>query len=201
MTTEAQLPDEGRLPDEQPLPDEGLLKPLVSAVSVRALISLAVVAAFVFSIDQLSKILIIRTMIEGSQVSVIGPILQFHFVKNPGAAFSLASGTTWVFSIAAAAVTVFIVFFARRIRSTQWAILFGMLLGGTVGNLTDRLFRPPGFGTGHVIDFIQVYGFPAIFNIADSFICISMVLFVILTIRGVGLDGRRTVVAPKPEGS
>jgi signal peptidase II len=170
-------------------------------VSGKALIALAVVAAFVYSIDQLSKILIVRSMIEGTQVSVLGPILQFHFVKNPGAAFSLASGTTWVFSIAAAAVTVFILYFARRIRSTQWAVLFGMLLGGTTGNLTDRLFRPPGFGTGHVIDFIQVYGFPAIFNVADSFICVSMVLFVILTIRGVGLDGQITKTKQQEEGS
>jgi len=66
-----------------------------------------------------------------------------------------------------------------------------MLLGGTAGNLTDRLFREPSFGLGHVIDFIQVYGFPAIFNVADSFIVASMGLFIILTLRGVNLDGRR----------
>jgi len=130
---------------------------------------------------------------EGQQVSVVGEILSFHFVKNSGAAFSLATGTTWIFSIAASAVTLFIIGFARRIRSTGWAVLFGMLLGGTTGNLTDRLFREPGFGLGHVVDFIQVYGFPAIFNIADSFICASMGLFIILSIRGVGLDGRRHV--------
>jgi signal peptidase II len=88
-------------------------------------------------------------------------------------------------------VAVFIVVFARRIRSVSWAVLFGMLLGGTVGNLTDRLTREPGFGVGHVIDFIQVQYFPAVFNIADSFIVASMGLFIILTVRGVGLDGKR----------
>lgn len=131
-------------------------------------------------------------LVEGQQVNVLGQVLQFHFVKNSGAAFSLASGTTWIFSLAASAVTIFIIGFARRIRSTGWAVLFGMLLGGTTGNLTDRLFREPSFGLGHVVDFVQIYGFPAIFNVADAFICASMVLFVILTIRGVTLDGNRT---------
>jgi signal peptidase II len=163
------------------------------SVSGRALLLLAGVAVVVYGVDQLTKFLIVKNMVEGEQVSVIGQVLTFHFVKNPGAAFSLATGMTWIFSLAAAAVTVFIVIFARRIRSLGWAVLFGMLLGGTTGNLTDRLFREPGFGVGHVVDFIQVYGFPAIFNIADSFICASMALFIILTIRGIRLDGRRTV--------
>lgn len=123
-------------------------------------------------------------------------MLQLHFVKNSGAAFSIASGSTWFFSIVAAAVVVFIVWYARRIRSVAWGILFGMLLGGTTGNLTDRLFREPSFGLGHVVDFIQVWGFPAIFNIADSFIVASMGLFVILSLRGVGLDGTRASRTP-----
>lgn len=163
-----------------------------STVSVRALIALALVAVVVYLLDQVTKFFIVSSLTEGEQVKAIGQILQFHFVRNSGAAFSIASGSTWIFSIAASAVTIFIVGFARRIRSVAWAVLFGMLLGGTTGNLTDRLFREPGFGVGHVIDFILVQGFPAIFNIADSFIVASMGLFILLTIRGVGLDGRRT---------
>lgn len=166
-------------------------KTRVRKVSVRALVALVVVALVVYGFDQFAKYLIVSSLAEGDQVDVIGNLLQFHFVKNSGAAFSLASGSTWIFSIAASAVTIFIVLFARRIRSLGWAILFGMLLGGTAGNLTDRLFREPSFGLGHVIDFIQVYGFPAIFNVADSFIVASMGLFIILTLRGVNLDGRR----------
>jgi signal peptidase II len=161
-------------------------------VSVTALIALAVVALVVYGLDQFTKFLIVSNMTEGEQVKVIGDLLTFRFVKNSGAAFSFASGSTWIFSIAATAVTVFIIGFARRIRSVAWAVLFGMLLGGTTGNLTDRLFREPGFGVGHVVDFIQVMGFPAIFNIADSFIVASMGLFIILSIRGIGLDGRRS---------
>lgn len=155
------------------------------------MIVLALVAVLVYGLDQLSKFLIISSMDVGEMFPVLGQLLHFHFVKNPGAAFSLASGSTWVFSIVATGVTIFIIWYARRIRSLSWAILFGMLLGGTLGNLTDRFFRDPGFAIGHVIDFIQVWGFPAIFNVADIFIVSSMGLFILLTIRGVGLDGRR----------
>ena len=71
-------------------------------------------------------------------------------------------------------------------------VLFGLLLGGTLGNLTDRLIRPPGFGVGHVVDFILVpWLLPAIFNLADSAIVISMCLFVLLTLLGHGIDGSR----------
>ena len=160
-------------------------------VRVGALVTLGAVALIVYAVDQLTKIWVVAELPLGRTVAVWGDILTFLFVRNPGAAFSLASGSTWIFSIAASAVTVFIVIFAKRIRSMPWAILFGMLLGGTVGNLTDRLFREPGFGVGHVIDFLQVKYFPAVFNIADSFIVASMGLFIILTIRGVKLDGSR----------
>ncbi|MBC7725405.1 MAG: signal peptidase II [Burkholderiaceae bacterium] len=157
------------------------------------------VALAVYVLDQATKYLVVENLPLGRPVEVLGTVLQFFFVKNSGAAFSLASGSTWIFSIAASVVTVFIVFFARRIRSTSWAILFGMLLGGTTGNLTDRLFREPSFGLGHVIDFIQVAGFPAVFNIADSFIVASMGLFIILTVRGIGLDGQRTLKTVTPQ--
>ena len=160
-------------------------------VRVRALVWLAAVAAVVLAGDQLSKYFIVTNLIPGERNPVIGELLQFVFVKNSGAAFSLASGSTWIFSIAASAVTVFIIVFAHRIRSLAWAVLFGMLLGGTLGNLVDRLLREPSFGLGHVVDFIQVWGFPAIFNVADIFIVSSMGLFIILSIRGVRLDGTR----------
>ena len=173
--------------------------PQTAGVSVRALIALATVALAVYAFDQGTKYLVVANFELYERVQVIGELLQFVFVLNPGAAFSLASGSTWIFSIAASVVAVFIVIFARRIRSMGWAIMFGMLLGGTLGNLTDRLFREPSFGLGHVVDFIQVAGFPAVFNIADSFIVASMGLFIILTIRGVGLDGTRDVKAPAPE--
>ncbi len=160
-------------------------------VSARALTLLALVAAFVFVIDQAAKAWVVGNLDLGEPVPVLGEVVRFIYVKNPGAAFSFASGTTWIFSIIAVAVTGVIVFFARRIRSITWAVLFGMLLGGTVGNLFDRLFREPGFAVGHVVDFISVIYFPAIFNIADIAIVSSMGLFILLTLRGVGLDGKK----------
>ncbi|AWB90582.1 signal peptidase II [Salinibacterium hongtaonis] len=162
---------------------------------------LVCVALLVYVADQLSKAWVVANLDERTVNPVLGELLQFVFVRNPGAAFSLASGSTWIFSIAASLVTLFIILFAHRIRSIGWAVLFGMLLGGTLGNLTDRLFREPGFGVGHVIDFIQVWGFPAIFNIADIFIVSSMGLFIILTLKGIGMDGTRQTTEPKSDGS
>jgi signal peptidase II len=157
------------------------------------------VAVVIYAIDQLSKIAVVASMEVGERTPLIGELLQLYFVKNPGAAFSLGSGSTWIFAIIATAVVVFIVIFAPRIRSLGWAVLFGLLLGGNAGNLTDRLTREPGFGVGHVIDFFQLWGFPAIFNVADTAIVASMVVFVVLTIRGVRLDGTKTPASVKNE--
>jgi signal peptidase II len=166
-------------------------------VSFTALFVVAGVALGAYALDQISKALVVANLTEGSVVPVLGGVLQLHFVRNPGAAFSLASGMTWIFSILAAAVVVFIIWFAGRIRSVAWALVFGLLLGGVLGNLTDRLVRPPGFGVGHVIDFVATpWLIPAIYNVADMCIVTSMVIFMILTIRGIGLDGKRQ---PKPE--
>jgi len=154
---------------------------------------LAVVAVCWYAADQVSKFFVVRDLTVGVPVDVLGEFLRFTFVKNPGAAFSIGAGSTWIFAILASGVVVVIILFARRIRSFAWAVLFGLLLGGTLGNLTDRLTREPSFGNGHVIDFIQVYMFPAIFNVADIGIVSAMGLFIILTIRGVGLDGARVV--------
>ena len=157
-----------------------------------ALLILLAAALVVYGVDQLSKYLVVTNLTEGEVVPVLGNVLQWQFVRNPGAAFSLASGMTWIFTILAAGVITFIAWFARRIRSIAWALVFGLLLGGVLGNLTDRLLREPSFGLGHVIDFISTpWLIPAIYNIADIAILSIMALFMLLTIRGVGLDGTR----------
>jgi signal peptidase II len=162
-------------------------------VSPRALGLLALVALVAYGLDQLTKHLITTNLEINDIVPVLGEVLQLHYVTNSGAAFSLAEGFTWVLSIIAVGVIVFIVWFAPRIRSIGWATMFGLVLGGAFGNVTDRLFRPPGFGVGHVIDFIQVIYFPAIFNLADVAVVSAMGLFLILSLRNVGLDGTRHV--------
>ncbi|WP_246092956.1 signal peptidase II [Subtercola boreus] len=160
-------------------------------ISARALVVLVLVAVVVLGVDQGAKALVVANLPLNEYVPVLGDLLQFFYVTNSGAAFSIGNAYTWIFSILAAAVVVFIVWFARRIRSIGWAMVFGLLLGGVLGNLVDRLFREPGFGVGHVVDFIKIPILPAIFNLADTAICAAMVVFLILTIRGVGLDGRR----------
>jgi len=164
--------------------------------SFRTLGVLAAIAVGIFAADQLSKLWVLDSLVPGDRHLVLGELLQLTLVRNPGAAFSLASGSTWVFSIIAATVVVVIIWFAGRIRSMAWASVFGLLLGGTLGNLFDRLFREPSFGQGHVIDFLEVWMFPAIFNVADIAIVSSLCLFVLLTIRGVHLDGRRSASLP-----
>ncbi|MFF2389970.1 signal peptidase II [Agromyces sp. NPDC058104] len=167
-------------------------EPAAKVGTTTALLVLAGAAIAAYGLDQLSKFLVVSNLTEGEIVPVLGSVLQWQFVRNPGAAFSLASGMTWIFTILAASVITFIIWFARRIRSVAWALVFGLLLGGVLGNLTDRLFREPSFGLGHVIDFISTpWMLPAIYNVADIAIVSSMVLFMILTIRGIGLDGSR----------
>jgi signal peptidase II len=168
--------------------------------SVRALVVLAALAGTALALDQFTKHLVVSNLPLGEKVPVLGDLLILQFVKNPGAAFSLAAGSTWIFSILATAVTVAIVVLARKIRSVGWAVVFGLLLGGVLGNLTDRLFREPSFGLGHVIDFISTpWMMPAIYNVADICIVSSMGLFIILTLRGINLDGTRTVSTKKSE--
>jgi signal peptidase II len=168
--------------------------PARRGVDVRALLLLALLALAVLGLDQLAKALIVANMHDQQVIPLLGPVLQLHYVTNSGAAFSfLANGYTWVFSIVAVGVVVAIVWFARRIRSLAWAAMFGLVLGGALGNLADRLFRPPGFGSGHVVDFISIGLFPAIFNVADIAITCAMVLFLLLSLRGLGLDGSKAV--------
>jgi signal peptidase II len=162
-------------------------------VSVRAIAVLAIVAIVVFALDQLAKWWVVHNLPYQQPVHVIGDLLIFEYDRNPGAAFSIGTGSTWIFSIIAVTVLVFVIWYARRIRSVAWAIVFGLVLGGLLGNLTDRLLRPPGFGIGEVVDFIRIPLLPAIFNLADSGIVCGMALFLILTVMGVRLDGTRPV--------
>jgi signal peptidase II len=160
--------------------------------TARTLLVLIAVAVSALVLDQVAKFLVVSSMVEGERVPVLGDFLVLHFVRNPGAAFSFAEGSTWIFSILAAAVSVTIILLARKIRSRLWALVFGLLLGGVLGNLTDRLFREPSFGLGHVVDFISTpWMLPAIYNIADICIVVSMAIFILLTILGVGIDGTR----------
>lgn len=155
------------------------------------------VAVVVYAADQLTKNWVVATLPEGKAVPVLGEFLQWYFVRNPGAAFSMASGATWIFTILAAIVVVVIVWQVRRLGSRSWALFFALLLGGVLGNLTDRLTREPGFPVGHVIDFISTpWLIPAIYNIADMAIVVGMGLFIVISLLGLHLDGSPRVKRP-----
>ena len=156
---------------------------------------IAILAGVVLAADQLTKYFAIENLPPERVVPVLGDFLQFYLVRNPGAAFSLGEGVTWIFTIALAAVAVAIVWItATRLRSRAWAIVLGLLLGGVLGNLTDRLFREPGFAVGHVVDFISTpWMMPAIYNVADSFIVTMMIAVAILVLVGIRFDGTREV--------
>nr|WP_233494934.1 MULTISPECIES: signal peptidase II [unclassified Microbacterium] len=154
-------------------------------------------AAVVLAADQFTKYLALENLPYQREVPVLGEFFQLYLTKNPGAAFSLGTGVTWLFTLALAAVAVVvIVLTVRRVRARSWAIVLGLLLGGVLGNLTDRLLREPGFLVGHVIDFIHTpwmwLWFPsAIYNVADMFIVTMMISVAVLVVVGIRFDGSR----------
>lgn len=159
--------------------------------------TIAILAVLVLAADQFTKHLALENLPLQENVPVLGDFLGWYLVKNPGAAFSFGSGATWIFTIALAVVAVVIGWLAvRRVRSRVWAIVLGLLLGGVLGNLTDRLLREPGFAVGHVIDFINTpwmwfWMSPAIYNVADIFIVCDMIIVAVLVVMGVNMDGTR----------
>jgi signal peptidase II len=124
-------------------------------------------------------------------VHVIGTLLQWNLLRNSGAAFSLGTGYTVVFTVLAIGVIAYVIRTARRLRSTGYAIAFGLLLGGASGNLADRLLRAPGVFRGNVVDWIDVAHYDGVFNLADSAICCAGALFVVLALLGYHTDGTR----------
>ncbi|MGW8483430.1 signal peptidase II [Microbacterium sp. NPDC055903] len=152
----------------------------------------AILAIVVLAADQYVKHLTIENLPEKQPVPVLGDFLQWYYIRNSGAAFSLGSDVTWIFTIALAVVAGIIVWKAFGLRSRLWAVVLGALLGGVLGNLTDRLFREPSFGMGHVVDMISMpWMMPAIFNVADIFIVSGMISVALLIAFGLRFDGTR----------
>ncbi|MEO3869586.1 signal peptidase II [Nonomuraea sp. B12E4] len=146
-----------------------------------------VLAAMVLLTDQVSKFWALSALSDGERITVIPQLIHFRLLLNPGAAFSIGEGATWVFTLTAAAAVVGILYVARRLRSTAWTIVLGALLGGAASHLLDRLFRPPGFAQGHVVDFID-YGL-FVGNVADIALTGGCALLLLLSVRGVPLEG------------
>lgn len=149
---------------------------------------LLIVAAAVLAADQLTKILAVALLDPGHAVPVIGEVVQLRLIRNPGAAFSLATNLTPVLTVVAIVVVLVILAVSRRVAHRSWAVALGAVLGGALGTLTDRLFRLPGPFRGHVVDFVELPNWP-VFNLADSAIVTGAVLVAVLSVRGIPHDG------------
>jgi signal peptidase II len=156
------------------------------------------VAAFVLAADAITKSLVVAHLRPDQPVHLIGNLLMFWLTRNPGAAFSVGTGETIVFTVIAFVVVVSIARTARNLRSLGWAIALGLLLGGAMGNLADRILRAPGLFRGDVVDWIAVTTWYPIFNLADSAIVCGGILTVVLAMRGYRLDGTRADLTSAP---
>ncbi len=152
-----------------------------------ALIGLAVVI-----LDRLTKIWAENSLTLGLSKPVIGELLQFHLVYNPGAAFSIFTNATWVFTTFSATIAIYILYKAKDIKSRLWQVGAGGILGGAIGNLIDRFINAPGFPNGHVTDFLTLPSWP-VFNIADSSVFVSAIFLVVVSMRGINYDGTKDV--------
>lgn len=158
----------------------------------------ATVALLALTLDVVSKVLVVAELgANHPPVRILGGAIYLDVARNSGAAFSLAAGTgfTIVLTVIAVIVVAVILRSASRMRSIGWAIALGLVLGGALGNLSDRIFRSPGVGRGYVVDWISVFGPDAahwpIFNLADSAITCGAVLAAVLAVLGIQLDGGR----------
>jgi signal peptidase II len=155
------------------------------------------VALVVLVTDVVTKLVAVAKLTHHDRITVVPHVLWLTFTRNAGAAFSVGTGATAVFTAVAVGVVVVIVRTARTLASTGWAVALGLLLGGALGNLSDRIFRAPGPFRGHVVDWIELPHWP-VFNIADSGIVIGGILAVLLAFRGIEMEGSRRPPAGAP---
>jgi signal peptidase II len=157
------------------------------------------VALFVLALDVVTKIVVVHTLVHHAPIRLLGGFLTLLLLRNSGAAFSIGTSITIVFTAIAVAVIIYIVRAARKLRSLPWAITLGLLLGGATGNLSDRIFRSPGVFRGDVVDWIELPHWP-VFNLADSAIVCGGVLAVLLAVMGLRMDGTREGREPLADG-
>ena len=153
-----------------------------------------------FTADLVSKALAVAHIDQTDPgIRLLGGALYLVQARNSGAAFSVGTGATVILTAISIIVIVIVLRAARRLTSSGWAVALGLVLGGAMGNLIDRLFRSPSPGRGHVVDWISVLANDGhvwpIFNLADSAIVTGAVLAVLLSLRGVEFSsapGRRS---------
>jgi signal peptidase II len=155
------------------------------------------VAAVVVVVDVGSKVIAVDRLTGRAPVHVIDGFLELTLTRNAGAAFSVGVGATVVFSVLAVFVAVVIVRTATRLQHVGWGIALGLLLGGALGNLVDRLVRSPGPLRGEVIDWIRLPHWP-VFNLADASIVAGAILAALVVLLGHPLDETPPPDQPPP---
>lgn len=166
---------------------------------------LVAVAAATIAADVTTKIVAVARLQDAEPVELFGGAVYLVLYRNSGAAFSLATGMTWLLTLVAIGVVIAIARIAPRLRSAGWALGLGLILGGAAGNVGDRLFRAPGPFQGHVVDFLSLFApdgsvWP-VFNLADAAICAGGALLVLLAAMGRDYDGRPARVALAGQGA
>ncbi len=154
------------------------------------------VALVAYLVDVGTKVLAVERLSDRGPVPVFGDVLQLTLVRNPGAAFSTGTSYTVILSLVAIAAVAVVLYLSRRLLDRVWAFGLGCLLGGVLGNLTDRILREPGPLRGHVVDFLQLPNWP-VFNVADICINVAAGVIILQAIRGVSHTGERE---PRKEG-
>jgi lipoprotein signal peptidase len=149
---------------------------------------LVAIAVTTLMLDVTTKAIVVATLPDRPSIKLLGGLLTLRVLRNSGAAFNIGNGMTLVFTVIATGVVVAILRYARKLRSLPWAVTLGLLLGGALGNLADRMFRSPGVFRGHVVDWIELPHWP-VFNLADASIVCGGVLAVLLASRGLQVDG------------
>lgn len=139
---------------------------------------MALVVIIIAIVDQITKTIMLNWLEPGEPVNVIGDWFRFYLLFNPGAAFSMGEGSTWLFTCIQIAFILGVAIYSPRVTDRWTGLGLALIAGGAAGNLMDRLFREPQFFLGHVVDFISVGNF-AVFNIADSAITIGVIVFII----------------------
>ena len=146
------------------------------------------IAWTVWLLDFATKVWALNNLSASNPTKIIGDFFRLTLIRNSGAAFSLAQGATIIFTFFAIFVVGAIAYYAPRITSRGWAIVLGLALGGVLGNLSDRIFRSPGYFTGHVIDWIELTHWP-VFNLADTAIVVAAGIAIVLSIRNISPMG------------
>ena len=171
------------------MPDVPAAVPAARAGAGWRLLPVLAVAVSVVGADQGTKLWALSRLAGNRVIALPGGWVDLRLISNPGAAFSVGGGTTWLFTSLAAAAVMVIPWFAARARSRTQALALGLLLGGAAGNLWDRLFRTPAPGLGRVVDFIDYHGW-FIGNVADIAIVAGAGILIMQAVTALGREHR-----------